>query len=103
VRGARPLAAVSGATAMELTADIASIEALRELQIELAAAQGERPTGSGEVVVRLTLAGGGDVDMRLGRNFVLTGELAERLASVAGISRVALVPLKRRSNLRLVA
>ncbi|WP_086607701.1 DNA polymerase III subunit alpha [Erythrobacter donghaensis] len=103
VRGARPLAAVVGATAMELTADIAHLEALRELQIELEAARGERPTGSGEVVVRLTLADGGEVEMRLGRNFVLTGELAERLAAVDGIGRVSLVPLRKRSNLRLVA
>ena len=103
VRGARPLAAVSGATAMELTAEIASVEALRELQIELQAAQGERPTGVGEVVVRLLLADGAEVQARLGSNFVLNGELAERLAAVEGIGQVALVPLKKRGNLRLVA
>jgi DNA polymerase-3 subunit alpha len=103
VRGARPLAAVIGSTAMELSADIASVEALRELQIELAAAQGERPTGSGEVLVRLMLADGDHVQMRLGSNFVLNGELAERLAAVEGIAKVALVPLKKRGNLRLVA
>ncbi|WP_301749321.1 DNA polymerase III subunit alpha [uncultured Erythrobacter sp.] len=103
VRGARPLAAVVGATAMELSADISSVEALRELQIELAAAQGERPTGSGEVLVRLMLADGDQVQMRLGSNFVLNGELAERLAAVEGIAKVALVPLKKRGNLRLVA
>ncbi|MBY0344877.1 MAG: DNA polymerase III subunit alpha [Sphingomonadales bacterium] len=103
VRGARPLAAVSGTTAMELTADIATIEALRELQIELEAARGERPTGAGEVVVRLALAEGGEAQMRLGRNFVLSGELAERLAAVEGIGRVSLAPLKKRGNLRLVA
>ncbi|HSF11732.1 MAG TPA: DNA polymerase III subunit alpha, partial [Erythrobacter sp.] len=103
VRGARPLAAVSGATAMELTAEIASVEALLELQVELDVAQGDRPTGSGEVVVSLALADGGRAQMRLGRGFVLNGELAERLAAVDGISNVALVPLRRRSNLRLVA
>jgi DNA polymerase-3 subunit alpha len=103
VRGARPLAAVSGATAMELTADVASIEALRELQIELQAAQGDRPTGTSEVVVRLALADGGQVQVRLGSNFVLNGELAERLGAVEGIAKVALVPLKKRGNLRLVA
>jgi DNA polymerase-3 subunit alpha len=103
VRGARPLAAVSGATAMELTADIASVDALRELQIELQAAQGERPTGMSEVVVRLALGDGGQVHVRLGCNFVLNGELAERLAAVDGIAKVALVPLKKRGNLKLVA
>jgi DNA polymerase-3 subunit alpha len=103
VRGARPLAAVSGATAMQLTADITSVAALLELRIELDAALGERPAGSGEVQVRLTLADGGQVTMVLGRAFVLHGELAERLAAIEGISNVALVPLKKRSNLRLVA
>ncbi len=103
VRGARPLAAVSGATAMELSADIAHLEALRELQIELQSAQGERPTGAGEVVVRLALETGNHVRMRLGSSFVLNGELAERVAAIEGIAKVALVPLKKRSNLRLVA
>jgi DNA polymerase III subunit alpha len=103
VRGARPLAAVSGATAMQLTCDITSIEALHELRLELAAAQGERPTGSGEVTVQLALTDGARVHMLLGRAFVLHGELAERLAAADGITNVALVPLKKRSNLRLVA
>ncbi len=103
VRGARPLAAVSGTTAMELSAEIATPEALRELRIELDAARGDRPTGAGEVVVTLALADGGQARMCLGRNFVLTGELAERLAGVAGIAKVNLAPLKKRGNLRLVA
>ncbi|AOL95003.1 DNA polymerase III subunit alpha [Porphyrobacter sp. LM 6] len=103
VRGARPLAAVSGATAMQLSADITSVEALRELQIELGTARGDRPTGTGEVIVRLALADGGQARMRLGSSFVLNGELAERLAAVEGIANVSLVPLKKRANLRLVA
>jgi DNA polymerase-3 subunit alpha len=103
VRGARELAAVSGATAMQLTADIAHVDALLELKIELDAAQGERPTGSGEVLVRLALADGGYAPMRLGSHFVLNGELAERLTGIAGIDRVSLAPLRKRSNLRLVA
>ena len=103
VRGARPLAAVSGTTPMELSAEIATLEALLELRIELDVARGDHPTGVGEVVVSLALANGGQARMCLGRNFVLTGELAERLACVAGIAKVSLAPLKRRGNLRLVA
>ena len=103
VRGARPLAAVSGTTAMELSAEIATPEALRELRIELDAARGDRPTGAGEVVVTLALADGGHARMCLGRNFVLTGELAERLAGVDGIAKINLAPLRKRGNLRLVA
>jgi DNA polymerase III subunit alpha len=103
VRGARPLAAVSGATPMELSADIITIEALLELQIELDLAQAEQPGGHGEVVVRLALGHGGVARLRLGRGFVLNGELAERLAAVEGIDNVALVPIKGRAKLRLVA
>jgi DNA polymerase-3 subunit alpha len=103
VRAARPLAAVSGTTAMQLTAEIATPEALRELRSELEAARGDRPTGAGEVVVQLNLESGGQAQMRLGRSFVLTGELAERLAGIDGIAKVALAPLRRRGNLRLVA
>jgi DNA polymerase-3 subunit alpha len=103
VRGARPLAAVSGSTAMELTCEVASIMALNELQIELDAARSERRAGAGEVIVSLALAEGGHVKLRLGRDFVLTGDLAERLGAVEGIARVALAPLRRRGNLRLVA
>ena len=103
VRGARPLAAVSGATAMQLSADIASIEALLELQIELDVTQDQMMSGSGEVVVRLALSGGGHAQVLLGRGFVLNGELAERLTAVEGIDNVALVPLKGKARLRLVA
>lgn len=103
VRGARPLAAVSGATPMELSADIASVEALLELHIELDLARENNMSGTGEVTVRLALADGAQAQMRLGRNFVLNGELAERLAAVNGITRVALVPVRKRGNLRLVA
>jgi DNA polymerase-3 subunit alpha len=103
VRGARPLAAVSGATAMQLTADITTLEALLELQIELDTARADQPGGSGEVVVRLALEAGGQAHLRLGRSFVLNGELAERLAAVEGIANVSLVPLKKRASLRLVA
>ncbi len=103
VRGARPLAAVSGATAMQLTADIATIEALRELRIELDLAQEQQRSGSGEVMVRLALAAGGHAQVRLGGGFVLNGDLAERLAAVEGVNNVALVPLKGKARLRLVA
>ncbi len=103
VRGARPLAAVSGATAMQLTADVSTVEALLELQVELDLVRGEQAIGSGEVVVRLILATGGEARLRLGRGFVLNGELAERLTAVAGLENVQLAPLKGRAALRLVA
>ncbi len=99
VRGARPLASVSGSTPMILKADIVSIDALTALKLEL-------ETGNqapGEVLVRLVLSADEDAYMRLGTNFVLNGELAERLSDVEGIENVALEPVRGRANLKLVA
>ncbi|MFY7745998.1 MAG: DNA polymerase III subunit alpha, partial [Erythrobacter sp.] len=104
VRGARPLAAVSGSTAMQLKADIATHEALLELKIALDMGDDDgEGVGNGEVLVRLTLEGGGHAQLRLGRRFQLSGELAERLAEVPGISNVELAPVKSKASLRLVA
>lgn len=101
VRGARPLAAVSGGTAMQLKADIATSEALYELKLALE--EDATRSGNGEVLVRIALDGGGHARLRLGRSFVLGGELAERLAEVPGISNVELAPVKGKAALRLVA
>ena len=59
--------------------------------------------GNGEVVVRVALEDGGHAQVRLGRSFLLSGEMAERLAEVPGISNVELVPVKSKASLRLVA
>jgi DNA polymerase-3 subunit alpha len=101
--GARPLSSVSGSLPMRLTADVASLEALLELEIELNQATVDQPAANGEVIARLHLADGDIVAMRLGCNFALKGELAERLSDVVGISNVELVPARQRANLRLVA
>jgi len=103
VRSARPLTAVSGATAMQLKADIATHDALLELKIALDVEDEGDFIGNGEVVVRLALEGGGRAQLRLGRSFLLNGEMAERLAEVPGISNVELVPIKSKAALRLVA
>lgn len=88
---------------MQLSADITSIEALLELKIELDQATLDQPRATGEVVVRLMLGDGEQVPVRLGRNFALNGELAERLAAIAGIANIELAPARSRANLRLVA
>ena len=103
VRSARPLSAVSGATPMHLKADVASLDALLELKIALDVEDDCDFVGNGEVVVRLLLESGGQAQMRLGRGFLLSGEMAERLAEVPGISNVELVPVKSKAALRLVA
>jgi len=99
VRGARPLSSVSGSTPMILRADIVSIDALTDLKLELA--QGK--TAPGEVMIRLILGAEEEAHMRLGTNFILNGELAERLSDVEGIENVTLEPLRGRANLKLVA
>ncbi len=99
VRGARPIASVSGRTPMILKADILSVEALTELKMELATGE----NAPGEVLIRLVLGGAEEAYMRLGSNFVLNGDLAERLAHVDGIENVALEPVRGRANLKLVA
>jgi DNA polymerase-3 subunit alpha len=103
VRGARPLAGVVGATPMQLMADVSTHDALLELKLALDGELSGAERGNGEVVVRLALEGGGEAQLRLGRGFRLSGELAERLAEVPGIANVALVPVKSRAALRLVA
>ncbi|MFN3988911.1 MAG: DNA polymerase III subunit alpha [Erythrobacter sp.] len=103
VRGARPLASAGGALPMQLTAEIATVEALLELEIELDQATLNQPRANGEVVVRLVMQDGEQVAVRLGRNFALNGELAERLAAIAGIANVELAPVKAKPSLRLVA
>ncbi len=103
VRGAKPLASVSGRTPMLLRADILSEEALKDLKLELPIGDDSREKDLGEVLVRLVLASDEEVHVRLGRNFVLDGELAERLADIGGIENVELQPLRGRANLKLVA
>jgi DNA polymerase-3 subunit alpha len=99
VRGARPLSEVKGSTRMQLTLEVLSAEALRDLELELSSSE----DGQGEVVICLPLESGEEVQLRLGSNFMLDGELAERLAAVEGLRRVSLQPLRARPNLRLVA
>mgnify|MGYP006176059289 CR=1 FL=1 len=59
--------------------------------------------GRGEVIVRLRTAQGEQPVVRLGRDFMVDGELAERLASMEGIANVALSARRGSTRLRLVA
>jgi len=61
------------------------------------------PEGKGEVVVSLHLADGKKADLRLGRDFMLEGAVAERLSGVAGLSDVQLSARRGAGRLRLVA
>ncbi|MBN9507382.1 MAG: DNA polymerase III subunit alpha [Altererythrobacter sp.] len=99
VRGATPLAEVRNAARMVLTLDVWSPEALRVLRRELT----EGAPGRGEVLVRLKTGEGAEPLLRLGRDFELDGELAERLAEIDGLSAISLTARRGPSRLRLVA
>ncbi|UAB77296.1 DNA polymerase III subunit alpha [Erythrobacter sp. SCSIO 43205] len=99
VRGARPLAAVSGSIPMILRADVSSLDAITQLKLELVTA----PAAQGEVLLRLILGDDEEAHVRLGTNYALNGDLAERLTGVEGISNVTLTPARGRANLKLVA
>ena len=102
VRGARPLAEVTSAARMQLSCDVASVDALQQLRLALA--DGEPGNGKGEVLVRLLIGDEREPVLRLGRDFILDGELAERLAEVEGLSKVMLKPQRGgAAALRLVA
>ena len=99
VRGGTPLAEVRGATPMLLTLDVTDPSAIDTLQAELAEARG----GKDEVLLTLRTGGEEEPIIRLGRDFALDGELAERLASVAGLAKVQLDKRRGGTHLRLVA
>ena len=84
---------------MVLTLDVWSPEALRVLRRELT----EGAPGRGEVLVRLKTGEGEEPLLRLGRDFELDGELAERLAEIDGLSAISLTARRGPSRLRLVA
>ncbi|MFN6935212.1 MAG: DNA polymerase III subunit alpha, partial [Tsuneonella sp.] len=98
VRGARPLRDVKAAARMMMTLDVELPEAIEALKGELI----HGPDGKGEIRVRLHTGDTGDALVRLGRDFHLDGELAERLASITGLANVQLTT-QRGPNLRLVA
>ncbi|MGN6356350.1 MAG: DNA polymerase III subunit alpha [Novosphingobium sp.] len=99
VRGARPLSEVTSAARMILTLEIDRPEAVAELALALPPG----PEGRGEVRARLRTGGTEEPLLRLGDSFALDGELAERVATIEGVSKVSLSASNRPAHLRLVA
>jgi len=99
VRGARPLAEVHNAARMLLALDVHTPEALHELRQALVEGEARK----GEVLARLCIGASPEPLLRLGRDFALDGELAERLAQVGGLANVSLTSRRGPSHLRLVA
>jgi DNA polymerase-3 subunit alpha len=99
VRGARPLAEVTSAARMLLQFEVERAEALPQLALMLQSL----PQETGEVRARLRTGSGNEPLLSLGSNFMLDGELAERLAEIEGIANVALTAKRGAGHLRLVA
>ncbi len=99
VRGARPLAEVKSAASMVLRLDVLRPEVFSDLAMMLVPGA----EGRGEVIVRLRTGSGEEPLVRLGRDFILDGELAERLASLEGVANVSLGARRGAAHLRLVA
>jgi DNA polymerase-3 subunit alpha len=99
VRGARPLSEVKSAAQMQLSLEVTDAEALALLAAMLM----PDPESRGEVLARLRTEAGENPLLRLGANFRLDGELAERLQDVPGIANVTLRAKPASGHLRLVA
>ncbi|MBU6268133.1 MAG: DNA polymerase III subunit alpha [Sphingomonadales bacterium] len=98
VRGAQLLAEVKSTGRMVLTLDVDRPEAFADL----AALLPPGPAGKGEVRATIT-TNGETAHLRLGRDFALDGEVAERIATIAGVRNVQLGAQKGQGRLRLVA
>ncbi|WP_375289479.1 DNA polymerase III subunit alpha [Qipengyuania sp.] len=98
VRGGTPLAQVSSQARMLLTLDVLEEAGLEALKQELS-----EGGGTGEVIATLRTGLGSDPAVRLGRDFRIDGETAERLASVPGLAKVQLTTRRGGAHLKLVA
>ncbi len=99
VRGARPLDEVQVDARMVMTLDILGEAGLADLKLALAPGK----PGHGEVTAQVVSADGTRAAIRLGADFALDGDLAERLASVSGLANVQINSRRAARHLRLVA
>ncbi len=98
IRGATPLADVSGSVRMVLELEVHDELALQALRDALV----EGKPGHGEVLAHIAIGDGPAPLIRLGRDFELGGELVDRLSQVPGIDRVSLRP-RGGASLKLVS
>ncbi len=99
IRGGRPLSEVREAARMELKLEVDRPEAISELALLLTPGS----AGKGEVFARLRTGTGQEPLVRLGRDFHLDGDLAERVAQIEGVTGVSLSARRGPGHLRLVA
>jgi len=82
----QPLDSLAKRTRLEMTVRIASADLIPLVARELASARG----GNGVVRFVVGLSGGGEATVLAGRDFILDGELAARVARIAGDAAVQL-------------
>ena len=99
VRGARPLSEVRETARMELRLEIDCIEAINELALYLPRLDG----ATGEVFAMLRVSDRQEPVLRLGCDFQLDSEVAERVAAIDGVNQVSLGARRGGASLRLVA
>ena len=99
VRGARPLSEVRETARMELRLEIDRIEAIDELALYLPRHDG----ATGEVFAMLRVSDRQEPVLRLGCDFQLDSEVAERVAAIDGVNQVSLGARRGGASLRLVA
>lgn len=104
VRGAQHFSQVRAAARMVLSLDIGLPEVFGELATLVPrGCSVDGAPASGEIMARLKTGAAHEPLLRLGRDFVLDGELAELVAGLEGVSNVSLSARRGVANLRLVA
>ncbi|MES2272501.1 MAG: DNA polymerase III subunit alpha [Pseudomonadota bacterium] len=81
VRGVQAFNRIAGTTRMELWLDVAQDSAIGGISAILSTSRG----GRSEVGIRSMMPDGQIVRLRLGRDFLIDAEIAEKLAGVAGV------------------
>jgi len=100
VRGAQLLSEARAVARMRMTMEVSDPGAFSALAALLPRAQGAQ----GEVEVLLKTGSEPEPRLRLGRDFLLDGELVDALAAIGGVAQVMLAPARSaKANLRLVA
>ncbi|AUW58472.1 DNA polymerase III subunit alpha [Sphingobium sp. SCG-1] len=81
VRGVQPFNRIAGTTRMELWLDVAQDSAIAGIKAILSTSRG----GRSEVGIRSRMPDGAIVRLRLGRDFLIDAEIAEKLSIVPGV------------------
>jgi len=90
VRGVTPFSRVQSVAKFRLLVTVDTPAAVQSLASLLA---DRRPGGRSQVEIRTILPDGAVAQLRLGDNFQIDGELAERIENIIGVSAIQMTPL----------